>query len=311
MKKYFLSLFLAVILLLPLHQSLAATDYKVIKVAAFDNYPVIFKDTDGIIKGLYVDVLTEIGSKEKISFEYVFGTWAEGLERIKSGAVDMLTSVGYTDDRSTFMDYTKNPILTVWGELYIPEWSDIDGILKVADKKIGIMTGDVNGKNFQDLISKFNINCQFVEFSSYNDVFKAVADRQVDAGVAGTTYGNSNKTKYGLKSSGVVFNPLSLYFTTAKGKNQDLILTLDKYLAGWKLDDNSFLRQMEQKWLNDSVNVRVVAPAWIYIALAVMSFILLVTFVFIVLLNRQVKRKVAIINQQGKEKPKTPEDKTK
>lgn len=65
----------------PSPQSFAAISSPV-KVHAFNNFPVIFKDTDGVVKGLYVDLLTEIGKKENIKFEYVLGTWSEGLERI-------------------------------------------------------------------------------------------------------------------------------------------------------------------------------------------------------------------------------------
>ncbi len=277
-------------MLLPFQPAAAATDAKIINVGAFENYPLIFKDVDGIIKGVYVDVLTEIGKEENINFRYVFGSWTDGLNRIKSGEVDMLTSVARTEERTEFMDYTKNPIMTVWGELYVPEWSRVDSILQVSDKKVGIMTGDINAKNFQELVSKFNISCQFVEFPNYNDVFKAVSENKVDAGIAGITFGNANKNKYGLKSSGVVFNPLDLYFTTAKGKNQDLILVLDKYFSDWRIEKDSFLSQVKERWMNVSLNVdRPTPPVWPYIALGILGFITLVVIIFMILLSLRLK----------------------
>lgn len=97
LRKFLLFLFaLALILItIPVQHSSAAVT-KTIKVWAFNNYPVIFKDDDGVIKGFYVDLLTEIGEKENIKFEYVFGTWNEGLDNIKTSDVDLLTSVAYT-----------------------------------------------------------------------------------------------------------------------------------------------------------------------------------------------------------------------
>ena len=115
MKNNFLYLFISFFLLLALQPVFAATEPVTVKVGAFNNYPVIFRDTDGVFKGMYVDLLTEIGKRENINFEYVLGTWNEGLDRIKTGEVEMLTSVGFTEERAQFMDYTKNPILTVWG----------------------------------------------------------------------------------------------------------------------------------------------------------------------------------------------------
>jgi len=43
-------------------------DITIVTVGAFDDYPLIFQDSDGKIKGLYVDLLTEIGEKENIIF---------------------------------------------------------------------------------------------------------------------------------------------------------------------------------------------------------------------------------------------------
>lgn len=51
--------------------------------------------------------LSEITKKENIRFEYIYGSWSEGLERIKTGEIDILTSAAYTRERSLFMDYSE------------------------------------------------------------------------------------------------------------------------------------------------------------------------------------------------------------
>jgi len=76
-----------------------------IKVGAFDSYPLIFQDNDGSAKGLYVDLLNEVGQKDNIQFTFVYGTWQEGLDRLKNNELDLLTSVGYTEGRSQYMSY--------------------------------------------------------------------------------------------------------------------------------------------------------------------------------------------------------------
>jgi len=86
----------------------------VVKVGAFNFYPAIFQDTDGVVKGFYVDALNEFGKKENLKFVYIYGSWDEGLERIKTGEVDMLTSVAITEERLKFLDYSTTLLLTVW-----------------------------------------------------------------------------------------------------------------------------------------------------------------------------------------------------
>jgi len=109
--------------------TLFAENQRIVKVGAFNYYPGIFKDADGEIKGFYVEVLNQIGQNEHIQFEYVFGTWNKGLERIKSGDLDLLTSVAYSEDRAKYMDYSSFPLLTVWGDIYVTTDSHINGIL--------------------------------------------------------------------------------------------------------------------------------------------------------------------------------------
>ncbi|HRY62284.1 MAG TPA: transporter substrate-binding domain-containing protein [Candidatus Paceibacterota bacterium] len=301
MKKVFIYFLGLVSLFFCFNFSLAQTATKVVKVGAFNNYPVIFKNTSGSIEGLYVDLLEEIGKRENIKFDYVFGTWNDGLERIKSGEVDLLTSVAYTEDRALIMEYTKNPLMTVWGDVYAPKNSDISGILELSGKKIGVLIGDINYKNFQDLLSRFGLESEFVEFSSYDDVFAAVADGEVDVGVAGITFGATNESKYGLKSTGIVFGPLNLYFTTAKDKNPELILTLDKYLSSWKKQDNSFLDQTKQKWFYGGLGTVIVLPDWIKQSLFALLILLSISFAFVFLLRKQVRAATEKIRAQTKD----------
>ncbi len=267
-----------------------ATEFRQVKVGAFDSFPLIFKDSDGKINGLYIDLLTEIGQKENIKFTYVYGTWQEGLDRIKTGEVDMLTSVAYLDERARYMDYCESPLLTVWGELYTLQSSEINSVLEIKGKKIGVLKSDVFAKNFKELISKLNISCQIVEFESYEDVLKAVAAQKVDAGLVDVTFGVAKQRDYGLRSTGVIFNPLDIYFTTAKGKNEDLRILFDKYLNEWKHQDVSVLSQARLKWLHGSVGTVAVMPEWISNALIISGFLFLIAWFFIVLLKNQVKR---------------------
>ena len=271
--------------------TLYAADPRVVRVGAFNYYPGIFKDTDGAVKGFYVDALAEIAQRENIRFEYVYGSWSEGLERIKTGEVDVITSVAMTPERFEFLDYGKTPLLTVWGELYVPLSSDIDGIRAVQGKKIAVMKNDFNARDFIGLVEKFDITCEFVEMPGFEEVFKAVATGRVDAGVVNNTFGVAKQKEFGLRSTGVAFNPFYIYFAVAKGKNNDLLVMLDNYLKGWRHQADSTYNKARQKWSHGSGNVIYVIPQWLMITAAVISILGLCAFAFIVILKKQVLRK--------------------
>ncbi len=275
--------------------SLYAAEPQTVRVGAFNFYPGIFMDSDGVVKGFYVDSLSEIANRENIHFEYVWGSWSEGLDRIKSGEVDILTSVAYTPERALYMDYGKIPLLTVWSELYVPMKSEIDGITEIQGKKVAIMKGDFNARNFINLVEKFHITVAFIEMPSFDEVFKAVQDGKADAGVVNCTFGVSKQKEYNIRSTGVVFNPFDIYFTTARGKNKDLLKILDSYLSVWKHQESSVYNKSRQKWSHGNIGSIEIIPGWIIYSAVALCFMVLLFVSFTILLRIKIQRATADI----------------
>ncbi|NTV49791.1 MAG: transporter substrate-binding domain-containing protein [Geobacteraceae bacterium] len=268
-----------------------------IRIAAFNFYPTLFQTKNGSVQGFYVDFLSEIAKREGWAIEYVYGNWAEGLSRIKSGEVDVLTNVALTTERKEFMDYGKVPLLTVWAELYAPNGSPIDNIRDVQNKKIALMKGDFNAANFKDLMEKFGIPCTYVEYGNFEEVFKAISARQVDAGVVNNTFGTAKQSEYDLKSTGVIFNPFDIFFTVAKGKNSAVLATLDRYLEEWRKNERSPYHQARERWSHKSAStIRVVHP-WLKKAAVISGVLLCIAVGFVVLLRIQVRRKTMVIQK--------------
>lgn len=266
-----------------------AQSQTVVKVGAFNFYPGIFQDSDGVVKGFYCDALKELGEKENIEFVFVYGSWDEGLERIKNGDVDLLTSVAITDERLNYMDYTSTPLLTVWSEVYINPKSDIRGVLDLQGKSVAVMKNDVNGLHLQKLTQKFEVNCTFIETADFEQVFRLIADNKVDAGVVNNTFGAPKSEEYGLLSSGIVFNPFDIYLTVKKDTNKELLYILNTYLLNWKHDRNSILNVARQKWSHNRVGQIEVFPQWLQKALYLVLILVLILIVFISLLRYRVR----------------------
>ena len=262
-------------------------EIRTVRVAAFNYYPAIFLDTDNKVRGFYVDMLDELASREQIRFEYVFGSWNEGLERLRSGEVDLVTSAAYTEERSTFMDFGKQVLLTVWGEFYTHKDSPTVPVRELQDKNIAVMRGDYNARSFREHLGMFGISSHFIEFADFEEVFKAVQEGRVIGGVVNSVFGDAAAQKYEVQSSGIAFNPFDIYFAVAKGQNADLLMLLDEYLFDWRNDSSSVYYQSRLKWgaVHDP---EVFIPDWM-IKLAVGAVLLLLLgLVFIVLLRHRV-----------------------
>lgn len=279
-----------------------------IRIAAFNFYPTLFQAEDGSVQGFYVDFLQEIARREGWKIEYVYGNWSDGLARIKSGEVDLLTNAAFTNERAAFMDYGKVPLLTVWSEVYVAGGSSIDSIMNVKGKKIALMKGDFNAANFKDLVEKFGISCTYVEVDNFEEVFKAIASGQVDAGVANNTFGAGKQREYGLQSSGIIFNPFDIFFASAKGKNSQILATLDKYLAEWRVSENSPYHQAREKWSHKSVSIMKVTPASVWRGVIFMMLTLCITIAFVIVLRIQVRRKTSLLKQEIDVRKKTEEE---
>lgn len=262
---------------------------EVVKVGAFNFYPAIFQDTDGLVKGFYVDALNELGKKEDLKFVFVYGSWDEGLERIKTGEVDILTSVAITEERLKYLDYTETPLLTVWSEVYVNQKSEINGILDLEGKTIAVMKSDFNGGYLKQLTKKLSVNCVFVETSDFEEVFKLISDKKVDAGVVNNTFGAPKSEDYGLLSSGIIFNPFDIFFTVKKGSKEELLDLLNKYLHNWKHDRNSVFNAARQKWSHKDVGAIEVIPKWLQRAMYSALLLVLLLIVFIGLLRYKVR----------------------
>lgn len=273
---------------------------KTIKVGAFNFYPAIFLDTDGVVKGFYVDALSELEKKEDYKFIYVYGSWSDCLNWIKTGEVDLLVSVAITKERLKFLDYSETPLLTVWSEVYTNLDSEINGILDLNGKAIAVMKDDFNGNYLKDLLKKIKIDCSFIETEGFEDVFKLLSSRKVDAGVVNNTFGAAKSIDYNLSSSGIVLNPFDIYFAVKKGNNQQLISVLNRYLHSWKTDENSIFNKARQKWSFNKIGVIETFPKWFKKSIYITSSFVFILLIFIVLLRYRVKVATDKINYNEK-----------
>lgn len=303
MKRFFLLLLLMIILIAA--NSVVCAEQvpqQKIRIAAFNFYPTLFQAKDGSVKGFYVDFLDEIARREGWKIEYVYGNWADGLTWIKTGEVDVLTNVAFTNDRAAFLDYGKEPLLTVWSELYVPRNSIIDDIQGVSGKKIALMKGDFNAASFKNLVEQFGIPCQYVEYGNFEEVFKAIASRQVDGGVVNNTFGSAKYREYDIKSSGVIFNPFDIFLAVAKGKNSTVLSTLDRYLVEWRKSESSPYHQARERWSHGTASTIRVTHPWVKKFILISVAGLFVALAFIFMLRVQVRRKTFEIKNQLEER---------
>lgn len=239
---------------------LSAAADRPVRVGIFDYEPAIYRNSEGKVEGFFAELLAQVAADNGWSLQFVHGSWDDGLKRLRKGEVDLLTSVAYTEERARYMDYCEEPLLTVWGEVYVHEGSDIDNIHELEGKSIAVMEGDYNARVFRTHVDAFGINCVYLEFPNFSAVFKAVQSGDADAGVINSTVGAGIGPKYSVKGTGVVFNPFNIHFTVRKGRNGEVLAALQENLVKWKADPDSVYYRGLKTWLRRDVGVKHVVP---------------------------------------------------
>ena len=226
-------LILLIALFIPIHST---ADTK-IKVGVYQNKPLLFTDNDGKVKGIFADILNYIAKKEEWEIDYVNESWIQCYEKLKSGKFDMLGSIAFSERRNQIFDFTHENVLSNWGQIYINKRSGIESILDFEGKKIAVMQNDIYFKGLRELTEQFGIECRFIEAFEYDVVLELVESGKCDAGLVNYLYGHQNERNYNINKTAIILSPQQISFAVPKGKNRELINTIDLHLRDLK-DDN-------------------------------------------------------------------------
>lgn len=285
------------VLSLPLFAPLSLAAAPSIRVGVYDTTPLVFVE-NGVAKGLFVDVLDDIAKQEGWQLQYVPGTWAENLQRLNDGEIDLLSAIAYSEERAKSFSFTKEFVILDWGVIWQRPDGSIQRVPDLANKKIAILNGDIYANGILNLLEQFQVPVKLIVKESYVDVFKAVSSMEVDAGVAGNLQDAGFLDGQSAIRTPILFSPVRLTFASLKGNNEQLVPTLDDYLARMKTDKASVLNIQAKKWLGSSDQG--LSKATLASLLTALGAIGLLTG-FVVLLRRQVRARTKAIVQAKEE----------
>ncbi|NMC76081.1 MAG: PAS domain S-box protein [Candidatus Methanofastidiosa archaeon] len=300
----FISMIICLFLFLPLFSVITGDSSKlVLKVGLYEDEPLIFRDTNGNVKGLYADILGYIAAKEGWEIEYVYGTLNEGLVRIKDKEIDILTAVAYSPERATYTEFSNETVFPNWAQVYTRPSLEIESFLDLEYKRIAVVKGDiyyVGPNGIKNLMENFDLNCTFVEVNDYLEVIRLIEEERVDAGILTRLYESELQNNLKLAKSPLIYSPIKLLFGFPKAspQNQYLIEKIDYHLKILKDDHNSVYYSSINEYMPIySVKEVQVFPKWLK-TLIVAIFLVLIIFVTVsMILSREVKKRTNHLNQ--------------
>jgi len=273
--------------------SVIASSPKKLIMGSFDYYPVIYKDKkDNTVKGLFIDIIEEIAKKENWKITYKHGTFAEQLEGIKDGSLDLITGVVFTKERNVYLDFNNEPVVISWTQVFANKSSNITDLLTVRNKKIGIMQDDNNGKIFEEHSKTLGINCEILVFSDLDTLLNTLNDGYIDAGVFNSMASMGLNSKYeNIEKTSINLNPVGSFYAVPQGDMLHLLPSIDKYLKMWKDDESSVYHEKLHYWLHRDLHIRNVVPRYILYGMLSTIFCFVTSILITVGLKRMIANK--------------------
>ena len=278
----------------------------ILRVGGEQNLPVSTITPDGKAQGLFPEVFEEIARRAGWRVEYVPCALSVCFEQLQSGKLDMLFAIAKTPPRAELYDFSREALLSNWGQVYVSKNNKVESILQLESQRIAVVRNDTHGDAFKALFSNFNKEATYVEVASYEDVFKTINSKKADAGVVNRLFGMKLEERYDLQPTPVVFNPNEVKFAVLKGRHADILAEIDRQIAQMKPLPQSVYNQALEKWLK-LVPAHRRLPTWVWAALGLTIFLAGTMVLGLALLRREVARKTRSL-QAAKEEAEAAEE---
>jgi PAS domain S-box-containing protein len=272
--------------LLLLLNFLVSASYAVdLRVAVYENPPMIFADERGEARGFYVDVLRSIASAEGYKITYVRGKRAECMAWLRAGRIDLMPGIAL-EPAGTEYDLTHVALLSDWGRIYTRAGEGADAVGDLTGKTIAVARDDCMYVDFKSVAEGLGLGCHYVEVDGYYDALRMVGEGVVDACLVPRLYAGRGITPE-LRPVAFVGRPMDMRFGVRSGADRGVAAALDYRLEEMRNDRSSAYYRAVNRWFgNMSVPQK---PGWRNLAYAV-AITFLITAAVLITIGRVGKR---------------------
>lgn len=267
-----------------------------VRVGVYQNRPKVFCGDAGEAQGIFVDLIQEIAERESWDIEFVFGSWGEGLQQLDSGEIDLMTDVSFSKERDQMWALNREPVLSDWFQVVTLDDRMVSSVFDMESKRIAVLQNSVQQNEVSRMIQELNLHAEVVPMPDYEAGMQMLRKGTVDMLVANRYLAVLLERQPEIKVSMVSFCPTRLHFAApAEGRNE-LLSTIDSYLAKWKTDEDSVYYQIIEKWAGARPVTRI--PLYIKYGARVMAIVLLFAVVIAFLFRRQVRLRTRELQQK-------------
>jgi PAS domain S-box-containing protein len=275
------------------------TQSRTVRVGVYQNEPKIFMDENGQAAGIFIELLDGMAAQEGWTLVYVQCEWAACLRALEDGQIDLMPDVAYSPERDAKYDFHKIPVLESWSRIYASPGTPINKLSELDGKRVAVLNGSIQQTVFEQLMNGFGYEVTIVPVDSLEQAFGLAADGSADAAIANYFFGNYFYQEYGLVKTTIVFNPVTLYYATAEGRNHDLLDAIDRHLGQWLQEPKSTYYTTLSRWAEQEPAYHV--PQYLFWVFGGITGLLVAAAGMVILLRQQVGARTRKLEQANAE----------
>ena len=239
---------LALPMLLPLAAHAKEAEEQTVRVGWHEE-PYFYVDEFGRRFGYSYEYQQKIAAYTGWKYEYVEGGWSDLLKKLKSGEIDMLANVSYTEERAQDFLFASMPMGTEAYYIFVsPDNEDItaEDYTSLNGKKVGVAKGSMQGTMFREWAASHHVDANVVEMTVTESESLDKLGSELDAVVTMDVNIDPAKAEplYKIGSS-------DFFFAVSKDR-QDLLGPLNAAMDRIQDDNIYYSQQLSEKYFNNS-----------------------------------------------------------
>lgn len=241
-----------------------------VRVGVYEDPPLVYTSDDGTISGFWADLIHHIAAENGWEIVWVPGTWEEGLARLAADEIDVMPNVSPDVEENFAFILSHEPVLISWSRVYTPRGVEIQGWEGLEGMTVGVVKGKANYEGLEGikaLTGQFEVYCTFWEYEQYAQIFQALENGELDAGIVEKDFGNWGEGRYAVARTPIVFQSTTTHFAVARDRASSawLVEQLDEAVRTLKTDSGSVYYQAQDRYLEQKPTdlITVIAPQWV------------------------------------------------
>ena len=248
--------------------------------------------------GFARDALKIVARDNGWQLAYLAATGPEALTGLESGEIDLVLNVPYSDPYKHRFLLSNLSLFDNWTEIYTVRGSALDSPLDLREKRIGVPENSSQSQAARNILGDFQLEAEFVSFSTSARAAEALAQRKIDAAALGHAFSLNGAQAFEIEKMPYSSTPYGLRVAASGDSMSPLLAVIDSYISQGRKDGSTSYYAVYDKWFPRDRKYHL--PGYIYWLTVVVATFLLAFYLGRLFLRGVERRKIVELEERSR-----------